>query len=162
MFQRKHDHPGLDPGSDERHQFQSDWCSEHEELHQLWWSEKNYYIQDWNHIAVEIRNFEFTAFSSADDQFFSGLWVVVVSNKCSASTTESTIPFAKKFSWYKKKNMAHRRSIYKAKTNSFIEKIGLGFGKSLYGNNLMKEWQLQNFLTRRQCAIVVCTPNQNG
>ena len=44
-------------------------------------------------------------------------------NKCSASTTESTIPFAKKFSWYKKKNMADRISIYKAKTNSFFEDI---------------------------------------
>ena len=32
------------------------------------------------HIAVEIWNFEITAFSSADDQFFSGLWVIVVSN----------------------------------------------------------------------------------
>ena len=42
-------------------------------------------------------------------------------NKCSASTTESTIPFAKKFSWYKKKNMADRISQYKAKKNSFFE-----------------------------------------
>ena len=29
----------------------------------------------------------------------------------------------KKFSWYKKKNMADRISIYKAKTNSFFEDI---------------------------------------
>ena len=41
--------------------------------------EQNHRI-DSMHIAVEIQNFEVTAFSSADDKFFSGLWVVVVSN----------------------------------------------------------------------------------
>ena len=42
-------------------------------------------------------------------------------NKCSVSTTESAIQYAKKNSFYKKKNMADRISIYKAKTNSFFE-----------------------------------------
>ena len=112
------------------------------------------------HIAVDIRNFEVTAFSSADDQFFSGLWVVVVSNKCSASTTESTIPFAKKFSWYKKKNMAHRRSIYKAKTNSFFEDNWrkLEFRGELFGESWFHNSIFQMQLVWLQIMPGICTP----
>ena len=81
-------------------------------------------------------------------------------NKCSASTTESTIPFAKKFSWYKKKNMAHRRSIYKAKTNSFFEDNWrkLEFRGELFGESWFHNSIFQMQLVSLQIMPGICTP----
>ena len=78
------------------------------------------------HIAVEIQILKLPLFRQLTINLFLACELLlsqIFLNKCSASTTESTIPFAKKFSWYKKKNMADRISIYKAKTNSFFEDI---------------------------------------
>ena len=81
-------------------------------------------------------------------------------NKCSASTTESTIPFAKKFSWYKKKIMAHRRSIYKAKTNSFFEDNWrkLEFRGELFGESWFHNSIFQMQLVSLQIMPGICTP----
>ena len=37
---------------------------------------------------------------------------------------------------------------------SLLKNSRVRSGKSLFGNNLTKEWQLQNFLTRRQCVLL--------
>ena len=62
-------------------------------------------------------------FSLACDSCWCLKFFSMLVNKCSVSTTESTIHSAKKFNCYKKKNMADTISIYKAKTNSFFEDI---------------------------------------
>ena len=144
-------------------------------LHSLRWKitaisffKKMIFFSIINHLPIHTlplstKFWNYHSFVSWRSIFFLLVTLVGVSNflsKYSASTTESTIPSVKKFSCYKKKNMAHRRSIYKAKTNSFFEDNWrkLEFRGELFGESWFHNSIFQMQLVSLQIMPGICTP----